>query len=72
LIVEGLAVLVSWTYGVKEVAPAAVWIVAPGEFVPHQLLVAVTVLFTFSRLLPEVPALFPARRLRLIVSVVSQ
>src|SRR5713101_6102079 len=36
-------------------------------FVPHQLLVAVIVLSTFSRLLPEVPAVFPASRLKLMV-----
>src|SRR5712691_1405104 len=37
-------------------------------FVPHQLLVPAIVLLTFSRLLPVVPAVFPANRLKLMVS----
>src|SRR5215470_7985714 len=36
--------------------------------VPHQLSVTVSVLPRFSRLLPVVPAVFPARRLKLMVT----
>src|ERR1044071_10410498 len=37
-------------------------------FVPHQLFVAVVVLPRFSRLLPDFVAVFPANRLKLIVT----
>src|SRR2546423_5728813 len=39
-----------------------------GASVPHQLLVAVTALPRFSRLLPVEAAVFPARRLKLMVT----
>ena len=68
LILFGLPVLVRATYGVKVVVPAFDVSVVAGEFVPHQLLVAVMVVWLLFRFAPPVVALLLAMRLKLMVS----
>src|SRR6266481_2965722 len=68
-ILSGLPVWVSTMKGSKLVTPALiVLIVLAALLVPHQLLVAVTVVLLLFRLLPPPPVVFPARRLKLMVS----
>src|SRR5437764_12226401 len=65
--VPGLAVWLRTMKGLDEVVPPKASMVVAGVLVPHQLSVAVTAPPRLLRLLPPVLAVFPARRLKLMV-----